>query len=394
MNKPVNFEDLKTAYKYKSDSDLKLTYWIFQSLQKPMLLSILKSVANGIINYHLPLKGLIKKTVFKLFIAGETIEEAFQVIDKLEKYGVKSVLDYVSEGEKSEENFVKNTNIIIQNIKKLGERSSYNYVSIKITGLEDPMFLAGCNARRFPTDILLKPRFDKLLARIDSICNTAAENNIVVYIDAEDRYMQDIIDTITEFMMEKYNKENVVVFNTLQMYLKDRLQYLNQLIKSAEEKNYIPGIKLVRGAYVEKEREQALLENRESPVFDTKEGTDRSFNEAVELCIKNHRRVITCIASHNYHSNQLAIDLIEQYKIEDHGKYVKFSQLFGMCDGLTFNLAAAGYDVSKYLPYGEVKKAIPYLIRRSDENTSINGQINDELNRLKAEINNRKKRQR
>lgn len=391
MNKPVNFEDLKTAYKYKSDSDLKLTYWIFQSLQKPLLLGILKSVANGIINYNLPFKGLIKKTVFKLFIAGETIEEAFQVIDKLEKYGVKSVLDYVSEGEKNEENFAKNTNIIIQNIQKLGSRSSYNYVSIKITGLEDPMFLAGCNTRHFPTDIMIKPRFDKLLSRIDRICNAAAENNIVIYIDAEDRYMQDIIDTITEYMMEKYNKETVVVFNTLQMYLKDRLQYLNYLIDSAEEKKYIPGIKLVRGAYVEKEREQALRENRESPVFDTKMETDRSFNIAVEMCIKNYRKLNTCIASHNYQSNQLAIELIEKYKIEDPDKHVKFSQLYGMCDGLTFNLAAAGYDVSKYLPYGEVKKAIPYLIRRSDENTSINGQIKDEMKRLKTEINNRNK---
>ena len=176
------------------------------------------------------------------------------------------------------------------------------------------------------------------------------------------------------------------------MYLKDRLSYLENLITSAKQKNYIPGIKLVRGAYVEKEREAALKEHRESPVFDTKVDTDKSFNKAVDICLSNHQYVVTCIASHNYISTQLALDCIKKYGITDIQGRVKFSQLYGMCDGITFNLAASGYCVSKYLPYGEVKKAIPYLIRRSEENTSINGQINDELHRLKTEIDNRKVR--
>lgn len=390
MEQNINFEDLKTAYRYKSDKDLKLTYMVFQALQKPMLLRFLKSCANGIINYHLPFKGLIKNTIFKLFIAGETIDEAFTVIHNLQKYNVKSVLDYVSEGEKNESNFISNTNTIVSNIKKLGLKSPGNYVSIKLTGLEDPMFLASCNARHFPTDLFLKPRFDNLLARVDLICMTAKENNVVLFIDAEDRYMQDIIDTITEHMMAKHNRQSAVVFNTLQMYLKDRLNYLEQLIEKASQNNYVAGIKLVRGAYLEREREQALLENRESPVYDSKIETDLSFDTAVEICLKNHTKVITCIASHNYKSAQLAIDLINKYQINNAAERVKFSQLYGMCDGLTFNLAACGYDASKYLPYGEVKKAIPYLIRRSDENTSINGQVKDELTRLNQEIINRK----
>lgn len=392
MNKAINLEDLKTAFRYKKNSDLKLTYLIFKTLQKPNLLKLMKACANGIVKYNLPFKLFIKKTIFKLFCAGESIDEAFGLIKKLETYHVKSVLDYVSEGEKTETAFELNTKIIVTNILRIGEECPDNYISVKITGLEDSDFLTKCNARKFPEDENLKIRFNKLLERIDLICFTAKEKKVIIYIDAEDRCMQDIIDAITEHMMEKYNKESAVIFNTLQMYLKDRLSYLENLIKSAKQKQYVPGIKLVRGAYVEKEREAALKEHRESPVFETKEETDQSFNKAVDLCLSNHEQVVTCIASHNYVSTQLAIDCIKKYNIKDPQSKVKFSQLYGMCDGITFNLAANGYSVSKYLPYGEVKKAIPYLIRRSEENTSINGQINDELIRLKTEIDNRKTR--
>ena len=392
MSNSVNLNDLKTAFKYKNDSDLKMTYIIFKVLQKPNLLKLLKACANGIVKYNLPFKYFIKKTIFNLFCAGETIDEAFVLIKSLETYKVKSVLDYVSEGEKTEKAFEYNTKTIVSNVIRVGEESAGNFISVKITGLEDPDFLTKCNARKFPEEESLKTRFNMLLKRVDLICSTAKEKKVIVYIDAEDRCMQDIIDTIVERMMEKYNKESVIVFNTLQMYLKDRLLYLENLITSAKQKNYIPGIKLVRGAYVEKERETALKEHRESPVFDTKVDTDKSFNKAVDICLCNHQFVVTCIASHNYISTQLAIDCIEKYNITDIQGKVKFSQLYGMCDGITFNLAASGYCVSKYLPYGEVKKAIPYLIRRSEENTSINGQINDELHRLKTEIDNRKVR--
>ena len=384
--KAVDLHDLKTAYAYKSNADLKLTHFVFNTLQKPILLGLLKSCANGIVKYNLPFQSIIKKTIYKLFCAGENIEEAFKLIRYLDSYHVKSVLDYVSEGEKTEAAFSLNAKTILENVIRVGKECPGNYVSVKITGLEDPDFLGKINSKTFPIN---NPRFDKLLERVDAICNAAQKHQVIVYIDAEDRYMQDIIDAITEHMMEKYNTQQVVVFNTLQMYLKDRLKYLEGLIATAKQKKYIAGIKLVRGAYVEKERETALKEKRESPVFDTKDQTDKSFNAAVELCLQNHALIATCIASHNYNSTQLALDLMQKYHITDINK-VRFSQLYGMCDGITFNLAAAGYSVSKYLPYGEVKKAIPYLIRRSEENTSINGQVNDELHRLQKEINNRK----
>ncbi|MEO8759466.1 MAG: proline dehydrogenase family protein, partial [Bacteroidia bacterium] len=384
----INVEDLKVAFKYKSNSELKYTFYIFKILQYPRLLKILMSLTTGILKYNLPLKFLIKGTVFKIFCAGESINDAFTQIKKLDTYKVKSVLDYVSEGEKTDRAFKQNAEIIITNINKLGKEAPGNYVSVKISGLEDPDFLKKINNSVFPTDILYAQRFEKLLERINLICKAASENHVVVFIDAEDRYMQDILDAITEHMMQKYNHQHAVVFNTLQMYLKDRPKYIKRLIEDAETKKYIPGIKLVRGAYVEKERETAKEENKESPVYDTKEQTDNAFNEAVEVCLSRYPKISTCVASHNDTSTTHAVACMKKYNLENNT--VKFSQLLGMSDNLTFNLAANEYNTSKYLPYGEVKKAIPYLIRRSEENSSINGQISREVMRLKIEIERRK----
>ena len=390
MENTINIEDSKTAYAYKTNSELKFTYFIFKILQYPKLLKLLTSCANGILNYHLPFKFLIKNTIFKIFCAGENIEEAFTLIKKLEKYNVKLVLDYVSEGEKSEEVFEKNTQIIVANIIKLGKENPGNYISVKISGLEAPLFLKQINGKTFPKEIDTANRFNKLLSHVDEICKAAKENKIIVFIDAEDRYMQDILDKIVETMMEKYNTQSAVVFNTLQMYLKDRLTYLDSLLTQADEKKYVPGIKLVRGAYAEKEKSEALKENREAPVYDTKEQTDAAFNKAVEICLCNHKKVDTCIASHNDKSTLFAVACIHRYKIADHIKKVSFSQLYGMSDNLTFNLAMNGYNVSKYLPYGEIKKAIPYLIRRAEENSAMSKQITGELMRLNKEIWRRK----
>ncbi len=390
MNTAINIEDGEISYSYKNTQELKRTYFVFRILQHPWLLNFLTSCASGIIKYKLPLKFLIKDTVFNIFCAGENINEAFGEIKRLKKFKVKSVLDYVSEGEKSEAAFSRNTSIIIDNIKRLGKEYPGEYVSIKITGLEEFDFLKACNGKTFPTDLMIAPRFNKLFMRIDSICKAAFESNVIVFIDAEDRCMQDIFDKITETMMAKYNKQRAVVFNTLQMYLKDRLEYLNYLIANSSKEGYTAGIKLVRGAYVEKEREAARNENKESPVFDTKEETDASFNKAVELCLQNHNKIETCIATHNAESTLFALECIKKYGIENHYSKVRFSQLYGMSDNLTFNLAANGFNTSKYLPYGEVDKAIPYLIRRAEENSSISGQVIGELNRLKQEITRRK----
>ncbi len=389
MESTLNIENLKTAFTYKNDSELRNTYIIFKLLQYPKIVKLLSVCANGILKYHLPFNFFIKQTVFKIFCAGETVEEAFSLISKLGLYNVKSVLDYVSEAEKNEESFINNADIITANIIKLGNEAPGNYVSVKLSGLEDPEFFKEINNSSIAELVANNDRFKEFLNRMDLIGKTAYEQKIIVYIDAEDRYMQDIFDRLTEYLMEKYNQEEAVIFNTLQMYLTDRLDYIDLLIKEGGEKKYIPGIKLVRGAYVEKEREAAKNENRPSPVYETKDQTDAAFNQAVEKCLKNSDKIDTCVASHNDKSNLFAVSCIQKYNITDHNKKVRFSQLLGMSDHLTFNLAKAGYNTSKYLPYGELKKAIPYLIRRSEENSSINGQISEEVVRLKKEMNSR-----
>ncbi|MBL7937243.1 MAG: proline dehydrogenase family protein [Bacteroidia bacterium] len=391
MKNNIDLEDLKTAYCYKSNKELKFTYFIFRILQNQKLVKLLISFTNSILKYNLPFKFIIKKTVFNVFCAGEDIDTAFKKINYLEKFKVKSVLDYVSEGENNDESFDANTKIIVSNIIRLGKECPGNYISVKISGLENPKFLAYCNGMEFVNDLIISPRFDRLISRIDLICKTARDSKVILFIDAEDRCMQDLFDKITETMMEKYNKDYAVVFNTLQMYLKDRLNYLNTLIEAADRKNYVPGIKLVRGAYVEKEREKAIKEGKIPPVFDTKKETDDSFNQAVEICLREFKKVDSCIATHNNDSTIHAINCIHKYNITNHYSKVRFSQLYGMSDNLTFNLSINGYNSSKYLPYGEVKKAIPYLIRRSEENSSIDGQIIDEVIRLKKEIERRDK---
>lgn len=390
MKNSIDLDDLETAYSYKSNAELKFTFYIFKLLQKQKIVKLLIACTNGILKYNLPFKFMIKKTIFNVFCAGEDIGSAFNKINYLEKYKVKAVLDYVSEGENNSETFNNNTKIIVNNIIRLGKECPGNYVSVKISGLESTEFLTESNALDIDS-LKISLRFENLLNRIDLICSTAYSSKVIVFIDAEDRCMQDVFDKITEIMMEKYNKQSAVVFNTFQMYLKDRLPYLNKLIENAEQKKYVPGIKLVRGAYVEKEREQALKQGKESPVFDTKKETDDSFNQAVEICIREFKNVDSCIATHNNDSTNHAINCINKYNVSNHYSKVRFSQLFGMSDNLTFNLSKNGYNSSKYLPYGEVKKAIPYLIRRSEENSSVDGQIIDEVIRLKKEIERRNK---
>ena len=391
MKNSIDLEDLKTAYCYKSNKELKFTYFVFRLLQNQKIVKLLIACTNGILQYKLPFKFLIKKTVFNVFCAGEDIDTAFKKINYLETFKVKSVLDYVSEGENNEESFDNNTRIIVANIIRLGEECPGNYVSVKLSGLENAIYLTQCNGMKFTNDLVVSPRFDKLMKRIDLICKTAFTSKVIVFIDAEDRCMQDVFDRITEMMMEKYNGNYAVVFNTFQMYLKDRLQYIASLIEGSEQKKYVLGIKLVRGAYIEKEKEKALKEGKVSPVFDTKQETDDSFNKAVELCLKEFKKVDSCIATHNTNSTIHAINCIHKYNITNHYSKIRFSQLYGMSDNLTFNLGEHGYNSSKYLPYGEVEKAIPYLIRRSEENSSIDGQIIDEVIRLKKEIERRNK---
>lgn len=386
METPTNIADLKTAFEYKNNRELKFTWYIFSLIQHPKLVKILTYLADFGIKYKLPIKTLIKQTVFKVFCSGENVDEAFGTIKKLHKFNVKSVLDYVSEAEKSNEAYDLNTKKIINNINTVREGTKSDFISVKMSGLEDPDYLTSLSESQF---FFADKRFGLLHKRIQDICSAAAQNNIMVYIDAEETWMQYIIDHFAEEMMLMFNKQKVVVFNTLQMYRTDRVQYLKDLLDEASKKGFKPGIKLVRGAYLEKETLKAVKAGKPIPVFQTKADTDRAFNEAVDICLAAHDQVCTCIATHNEESIQYGLKQIDKYHITDHQSKVQFSQLFGMSDHLTFNLAANGFHASKYLPYGEVEKAIPYLMRRAEENTSINGQMGREVKLLGLELKRR-----
>lgn len=389
MKKNIDLNNTEIAFEYKSNSDLKNTLLIYKLIQKPALVNFLTKTAGLIIRYKLPLKFLLKNTVFKVFCAGQNRAEASKTMANLKMHGVNTVLDYVAEGDNSDDSFIKNLNTILANVQFVGDQSNDSFVGVKMSGLEDVDFLKELDPQKEITDPVSKKRFDVFLSRVDQICALADKMNVKVYFDAEEYNTQHVFDFVVESMMNKYNHGKVIVYNTLQMYLKDRIAYLKYAIEDAKKKNFLVGMKLVRGAYVEKEREYALKAGIESPVFNTKQETDDSFNNAVEICLKEHETVKTCLATHNQKSVELALELIEKYNITDHYHKVYFSQLFGMSDNLTFNLAKYNYNSSKYVPYGEVEKAIPYLLRRAEENSSIEGQVGREYELLRQEKSRR-----
>ncbi|MFA7273971.1 MAG: proline dehydrogenase family protein [Crocinitomicaceae bacterium] len=383
MKKEIDFSDVKVAFEHKSNAQLNNTIWIYKLIQNPRLVKLLTKLTEFVLKYNLPFKFLIKKTVFKVFCAGQNRSEAALTMTELKKHGVETVLDYVAEGDNSEESFSQNLHTILRNICFVNERAAESFVGVKLSGLEDVEFIRQVAIRNVnPKD---KDRMDAFISKIHTICTLAVEKNIKVYFDAEEHSTQEVYDFVVEKMMVTYNTEKVLIYNTLQMYFTDRISYLNYSISEAKTGGYKLGIKLVRGAYVEKERDYAKRDGIQSPVFETKEETDQSFNEAVRICLTENGLVNTCLATHNQQSIELAIALIDLLEITDHRDKIYFSQLFGMSDNLTFNLAKNHYNSSKYVPYGELEKAIPYLLRRAEENSSIEGQVSREYELLLQE---------
>lgn len=388
MNNLINLLDLRTAFAYKSSKELRFTWLVYYMISKPAFVKMLKGLTTIVLKYHLPFKALIKKTVFKIFCAGENETEAFETIQKLHRFNVKSVLDYVSEAEKSDRAFDANTTKIIENIRMSAtDGTRCDFISIKLSGIANPDDLTSLSeSGQYFSD----SRYLTILSRLKKIVAAASENNIMVYIDSEESWMQNAIDQLAEDMMSMFNREKVIVFNTLQMYRTDRIEYLKNMIQWAIKMGYKVGVKLVRGAYHEKEIHTAQMLEKPIPVFMSKAQTDQSFNRAIDICFAQHEHVCTCIATHNENSIRYALVAIDRHEIKDHTNTVQFSQLLGMSDHITFNLADKGFNVSKYLPYGEVEKAIPYLMRRADENTSVNGQMTREFGLLSKELKRRK----
>jgi len=400
----ISFDNTENAFAYKTDKELKKARVLFSSMSYPWLVKVGTRITPWIIRTGFPVKGIIRRTIFEQFVGGESLEETATVAKKLGEYGVQVILDYGVEGGQSELQFDHATDEFIRVIDYAATQPNIPYMSVKVTGIARFALLekldhsvelnAGSLVKRFnkAVDSLTpeeKIEWEKVQHRLFKICKTASEKNVGVFIDAEQSWIQDPVDVITILMMELLNKGKAVVYNTLQMYRHDRMEFLRDSYEAAIQRNFILGTKLVRGAYMEKERKRAQQMSYESPIQPDKESTDRDFNAAVEFCIDHLDHVSLEVASHNEYSNLRATQLLEQRGLPLNHPQVHFSQLYGMSDNISFNLAKAGCHVSKYLPFGPIRDVIPYLMRRAQENSSVKGQTGRQLRLIKTEIKRR-----
>jgi len=386
----LSFDNTENAFSGKSDSDLNRSYMLFKMVSNSGLVKFGKSFTNFAIKAHLPINGIIKATIFKQFCGGENIHECLKTVEELGKYNVGSILDYSVEGKTKESEFDETAEEIIRTLKEATTNAHIPFGVFKPTGLVPIEVLekvsAGTKLNAEETQA-----WENMKRRVDSICKSAHDYNVHLLIDAEETWTQVAVDALVRDMMEQYNKEKPIVFNTAQMYRRDRLIYLDSLLKDAQEKNYFIGMKLVRGAYMEKERERATSMGYPSPINDTKADSDNEYNAALEFCIKHIDRIAICAGSHNEASAELLVKLMGQNNIPKNHPNVWFSQLLGMSDHISFNMAKEGYNVAKYVPYGPIKNVLPYLIRRAQENTSVKGQTGRELSLIMKEKERRSK---
>lgn len=374
----LSFDNTANAFSGKTDSDLRRSYWLFKMVSNPGLVNFGKSFTDFAIKAHLPINGIIKATIFKQFCGGEDINECLVTIESLGKFNIGSILDYSVEGMVSEPDFDNTADEIIKTLHLAAKKPHIPFGVFKPTGIGRIEVMEKVSAGT-ALNADEQQAWENMKRRVDSICKAAFNNNVQVLVDAEETWTQVAVDALVRDMMEKYNKQRAIVYNTAQMYRRDRLAYLENLLKDAHEKNYFIGMKLVRGAYMEKERDRAAKVGYPSPINDTKIDTDKEYNSALEFCIKHIDRIAICAGSHNEESAQLLVKLMRQNNIAANHPHVWFSQLLGMSDHISYNVAKEGYNVAKYVPYGPVKNVLPYLIRRAQENTSVKGQTGREL---------------
>lgn len=401
----ISFDNTEWAFQYKTDKQLKKANFIFSSMSYPWLVSMGVKLTPWAIKNNLPVNGIIRNTIFDQFVGGETLQETAAVANKLGEYHVQVILDYGVEGKEGEENFDQACDEFIRVINFASLQPNIPFMSIKVTGFArfslleklDAMMSAGNGTlmKRYLKAIDDLPKEEKeewhrVRHRVMRVCETAANKNVGVLVDAEDTWIQDPVDALTILMMDSFNRDKVVVYNTIQLYRHDRLQFLIDSYDAAVQKSFILGTKNVRGAYMEKERNRAGEKGYPSPIQPDKESTDKDYNKALEFCIQHLDRIALIVASHNEYSNLYATELLQKNGLALNHPRVHFSQLYGMSDNISFNLAHAGCSVSKYLPFGPIKDVIPYLMRRAQENTSVKGQTGRELSLIRKELKRRR----
>ena len=383
------FDNTQIAFSLKTDTELDRAYFLFKMIANEPLVRIGTAVTNFALKANLPVEGLIRATVFDHFCAGVNEDDSLKVVDNLFTKGVSSVLDYSVEGKEEEEQFDAVLEKTLKLIDFAKEKMAIPFAVFKPSGfgridLYEVVSL-GKKLTQSETE-----EWNRVVARFEKVCKAAYDSDVALLIDAEESWMQDAVDTLVEEMMMKYNKSKSIVFNTLQMYRWDRLDYLKKLHEKAKQESFFIGMKLVRGAYMEKENERAIANNYPTPICASKEATDENYNIAVKYMVDHIDTMSIFEGTHNEASTHFLMNLLEQKGIKSTDERIWFGQLYGMSDNISFNLAAEGYNVAKYLPFGPVKDVMPYLIRRAEENTSVAGQTSRELAMIKAERNRRK----
>ena len=402
--KSVSFENTANAFEYKSNKELKKAEFLFRSMGFSTLVKIGTRVTPWMIRSGFPVRSIIRDTIFTQFVGGETLEETAVVARKLGEYRVQVILDYgVEGGDDGEAGFDQACTEFIRVIDYAATQGNIPLMSIKVTGfarfgvlerLDALMAGEGSLMKRYAKAVEMlteeeQAEWQAVSRRMQQICRAAADRRIGVLVDAEETWIQDPVDMLTMLMMEQFNRGRTVVYNTIQLYRWDRLAFLKDSFEAAEQRDFILGAKLVRGAYMEKERRRAQELGTASPIQPDKESTDRDYNAAVDFCIAHLDRISMIVASHNEYSNLLAVRLLQERGLPLNHAHVHFSQLYGMSDNITFNLAKAGCAVSKYLPFGPLKDVIPYLMRRAQENSSVSGQTGRELGLIRKELRRR-----
>ena len=388
-NGPLDFLNTKIAFSHKSDRELKKSRWLFNLMNKRWLVDFVTPIAVWASNYPIPFfRFLVKKTIFDQFVGGETLSESQPAISKLWSERILTVLDYGAEGRSDEEDLDKARDQFLNAVTFAASNKSVPVVSIKVSALAENELLEVVQNKT-----ALSPeqdaRFKSVIGRVKAICQRAFEMGVRIFIDAEETWIQDPIDELVDQMMAKFNRDRVTVYQTFQMYRHDRLDFLHTSFARAEKLGYQLGAKIVRGAYLEKERERAAEKGYPSPVHETKEDTDRDFDLAIQFCVERHTKIASCAATHNAESCQLQTELIERLALPRNHDHLNFCQLYGMSDNITFNLAAHGYNVAKYVVYGPVRELVPYLSRRAAENSSVKGEFGREYKLIKTEIERR-----
>ena len=385
----VDFNNTEIAFQYKGDGDLKKSHFLFKSIGYNFLVKIGPPLVNLAMALHFPIKGLLKSFFFDQFCGGITLEDTVTKMELLHKYGVCSTLDYSVEAQNNENGFQACANEILRAVEYAATRKEAPFVALKMTGF-GPMELL---EKAQKTDLMgyEKTQFAAMYERIDTICKKAQDLGIAVLIDAEESWIQDPIDRMTEEMMLKYNKDYACVYNTAQLYRKDRFEYVKYLYDKIKNGNAIPAVKLVRGAYIEKETLRAKKLRYTNPLNPNKPATDALYNQALRFILERLDNYALYAGSHNEESNMIAVRHVQDHKLPLNHHHLHFSQLFGMSDHITFNLGYHGFNAHKYLPYGPLEAVLPYLFRRAQENTSIAGQSGRELSLHEKELARRRR---